>query len=546
MPQTREHLAIVELLRIPGLVVALTKADLVEEEWMELARDDVADALAGTPYAGSPVVATSAETGAGLDLLRSTLGKAAGRLTRRRTARDVVCLPVDRSFTVRGTGTVVTGTLWSGVLAAGDRVRILPAGVEARIRGLQQHGREVERAGPGTRTAVALAGGDVNPEQVTRGETLVTGRDWPGSTVLTARIRVLPRGDWALERNQRVRLHLGTAEVMARVVLLGRDALLPGEAGWAQLRLEAPLAARGRQPFVLRSYSPVVTFAGGVVAEPHPPKRRARTDPPEALLADVLEGAPEAAVAAALALAGAAGLTQDRLPVATGLPTDAVEAALDRLVRAQGVGPLQAGGRWLAGEEVRGLAERLLAEVDRVHREEAYRPGVPLEALRTRAHRASPAGAADRVLETLVERGALEVAGNLARRPGFNVQLDPARARLLEEVRARYRDAGLEPPFRDDLPREMLDDPAFPHLVQALEARGELVSLQPDLHLWAPILDETVGRVREEFGGRTGLGPADFRSVIPVSRRWLLPILRYLDGQGVTRLEDGVRSVPAD
>ncbi|RMH14954.1 MAG: selenocysteine-specific translation elongation factor, partial [Gemmatimonadetes bacterium] len=216
MPQTREHLAIVQLLGARRLVVALTKTDLVEEDWLELVREDVREALADTPFGDAPLVPVSARTGEGLDDLRHTLARV-GEAVPDRSAADLARLPVDRVFTVQGTGTVVTGTLWSGRLEVGDQARLLPTGRAVRIRALQVHGGERNEARAGERTAVALTGPGLERADVLRGQTLVTSDAWTASHMLTVHLRVLPDTGWQVRHNQRVRVHLGTAEVMARV-----------------------------------------------------------------------------------------------------------------------------------------------------------------------------------------------------------------------------------------------------------------------------------------------------------------------------------------
>lgn len=539
MPQTREHLAIVELLGVERLVVALTKTDLVEPEWLELAVEDVRDLLAEGPYAGAPVIPTSAETGAGLEALREALAKAAP-VGEPAQADDLAFLPVDRVFTVRGTGTVVTGTLWSGRVATGDRVRILPGGMEARVRGVQLHGAEAGEARAGNRTALALTGDGVGTDALGRGQAVVGLREWEESRMLTVRLRVLPETGWGLEHGQRVRLHLGTAEVMARCVLLDADALAPGEEGWGQLRLEEPVAARARQRFVLRSYSPMVTFAGGEVVEPHPPKRRRRSAPPVPRFQALLRDDPEAVVGAALELTGAAGVPAALLPVATGLPPRVCATALES---AASGGAVQADGRWVGGEVARELTGALEARVESVHRGEPWREGVPLDELRALAPGGAPRGLADAVLARLVESGTLVVREGVVSSTDFQPRLTPAQEAVREEIRRRYREAGLEPPSTGDLPDDLREDPAFGTLVRQLEREGELVALDADLRVWGPALREAGERVVAALAGREGLGPADFKEVLPVSRRYLLPILRHFDGAGITRNTGDVRAV---
>ncbi len=309
MPQTREHLAIVELLDVAAGVVAVTKADLVEPEWLHLVVDDLAEQLAGGPFGDAQIVPVSARTGAGLDALRAALGDSAQR-ARQRDAAGLFRLPVDRVFTIRGTGTVVTGTIVSGGVHDGASVRILPgpaariaagptahglgAGLVARVRGVQVHGAVAENARAGHRAALALAG--VDHADVRRGNVVVSSdAPWRPTSMLSARIRVIPGTEWRVRNRQRLRIHLGTAEVMGRAILFGTRELGPGDEAWAQLRLETPLVARAGDRFVLRSYSPVTTLGGGTVAEPLPPKRKRLDDDARAALDAVLAAAPDAA-----------------------------------------------------------------------------------------------------------------------------------------------------------------------------------------------------------------------------------------------------------
>ncbi|MEJ2541127.1 MAG: SelB C-terminal domain-containing protein [Gemmatimonadota bacterium] len=325
----------------------------------------------------------------------------------------------------------------------------------------------------GHRTAVALSGEGIDTDVLHRGQALVTLPQWQPSLMLTIHANIVRDSDWTLEQGQRVRVHVGTAEVMARCALLDSDRLEPGEEGWVQLRLETPVLARGRQRLVLRSYSPVTTFAGGEVVEVFPPKRRIRVPVPEA-----------------------------------------------RLHR-----------------------EAVLQEVRRMHREEPYRPGAPVEALRALASPAAPRGFTDAVLTASEVQGLLEVRQGHVREPGFTPRFSRSQEDLLDRLREVYGKAGLAPPTLDELPEEARSDPGFLSLVRHLEAEGALVALEPDLLVDAAALRDGIRRVRASLAGLGGLGPADFREALPVSRRYLLPLLRHLDRLGVTRNSGGVRAV---
>jgi selenocysteine-specific elongation factor len=541
MPQTREHLGIVTLLGVPELVVAYTKSDLVDTEWLELVESDVEALLADTPYRSAPRVATSAVSGDGLEELIRHLGEAAARVPDR-DATDLVRLPLDRVFTIQGTGTVVTGTLWSGTLASGDRVRMLPDDLQARVRSLQVHGRSADFARAGDRTAVALTGTGADRDVLDRGATLVTAPAWVPTHMVTTRVRVLGDSEWTLEHNQRVHVHQGTAQVVARCVLLEDRELGPGDEGWVQLRLERPLVVRGRDRLVLRSYSPVTTIAGGLVAESHPPKRhRLESDEIESL-AKVLRGDDADALGSLLALAGWDGIDRAELPVRSGLSPSRVDAALADL---EGRGVRVASGRAFSASTWRDARAALIEGLTREHERDPLRSTVPLAALRVSIPAWAPTGLADAVIHELAGEGALVLEGGGARGPGHVPRLTPDQEAACGALLGVLEQGGLAPPFVEELPEPLGRRSDLWSLLHWLVAEERLVQVADDLYVTTRHVREAQDRVRAVLGGRTGLGPADFRDALDVTRKHLLPLLNFFDTQGTTlRLEEG-RSVPS-
>jgi selenocysteine-specific elongation factor len=262
MPQTREHLAICELLRVREGLVALTKTDMVEPDWLDLVQEDTAEFLDGTFLAGKPIVPVSSKTGAGLSTLVETLHTVCAQLTPRSTT-GATRLPIDRVFSMRGFGTVVTGTLFSGTLRLEDRIDIQPRSVTARVRGLQVHNHSVTDAIAGQRTAVNLQG--LEKADIQRGDVLVTPGRYPATYMLDVTLTVLKDAPRPLKHRAQVRFHIGTSEIMGRVILLDRTEVKPGEEVFAQLRLEEPAVAAPQDRYVLRSYSPIMTIAGGTI-----------------------------------------------------------------------------------------------------------------------------------------------------------------------------------------------------------------------------------------------------------------------------------------
>ncbi len=318
MPQTEEHLAIVELLGVQRGIPVISKRDLVDAEWLELVRSEVHARLASSRVRWEPAVAASAVTEEGLDELRTVLRRVAHDLVER-SADDLFRLPIDRVFAVAGAGTVVTGSTWSGTVGVGDVVRLLPLGREARVRSIEVHGQAADHAVPGRRTALALVG--VDKDELARGDVAVTGPAWRATTVLDAAVELLPATRKPIASRSRVRVHLGTAEVLARVVQT--RAIAPGALGPARLLLESPLVARGGDRFVLRSFSPVTTIGGGVVLDPFPPPRsRLRR---RGLAADQ---APAERLRLLAAEAGLAGVALATLAVRLGIPPSRVTAVV--------------------------------------------------------------------------------------------------------------------------------------------------------------------------------------------------------------------------
>ncbi|HUH11723.1 MAG TPA: selenocysteine-specific translation elongation factor [Longimicrobiales bacterium] len=541
MPQTREHLAILELLGVRTGVVALTKRDLVESEWLELVRDDVRGALAATPFADWPLVPVSAATGEGLEELRRALAAAAAGAPER-ADDDLFRLPVDRAFSVHGTGTVVTGTVWQGSVRPEARLRVLPGGAEARVRAVQVHGADAAGALAGQRAALALTG--PGRDTVERGSVLVEGAAWSEQGMLTVRLRVLPDSAWSIAHRQRVRLHLGTREIMGRVALLEGRSLAPGQEAWAQLRLESPAVARVGDRFVLRSYSPVATIAGGEVVEAAPPKRRRLSATEGRALEALRTGDPPAALAARLELDGWAGSALDALPVALSCASRARGQAVAE-VRAAGA--LEAGGRLFADPVAREARGRLERAVEALHAAQPIESGLEREALRRSLPPHAHEALADGVLEALLGEGRLESVGPLVRRPGHQRRLSVGQEALRSSIRARLAAAGLEAVGVGELADGREADAIWP-VVRLMEEEGEIVCVAPpEGYLAAAALEAAEGRLRATLPPGTLLDPAGFREVLGLSRKHLIPLLEHFDRSGVTvRAGAGRRLAPPE
>ena len=515
MPQTREHLAILGLLGIRGGVVALTKSDLVEPDWLDLVRLDVADVLAGTAMADAPMVATSVVTGAGLPALREALAAAAADVSARRDD-DVFRMPIDRVFTIRGTGTVITGTVWSGSIGRDDVVRVMPDDKTVRVRGLQAHGTAIDRAKPGTRLAVALAG--IDHDALTRGAVLVSEGGWHASRVLRADLTLLGNTVAALSPRASVRFHLGTTEVGARVVTPG-GALSPGETKAGRVVLDAPVVVRAGDRFVIRGGSPVSTLGGGVVVDPHPAHRRAR---PWTAQHDSFD----ARLALALREAGGEGLGIADLPVRLGASPSDVAACLEKHKDVLRIGA-RIFDRAYRDELVSSLAEA----VARHHQRNPLDAGVLLQTIRARVVGRSEL--LDDAVRTAVMSGHLETIENgLVRRTGWRPTLSNDQTDLKATLAGALRTAGPEPPSLGEL--SAAHGPSVVPIIRMLEREGTIVPVESDRYYDAGALTALVDRLRNGMIGGREYTPSELRDVIGLSRKYLIPFLEYCDRRGIT------------
>lgn len=522
MPQTREHLAVLEQLAIPRGIPVLTKADLVEPEWLALVREDVTRWLARSPVRFSPPVVVSARTGDGIPDLRAAIEALTRGDVLARDPGDLARLPIDRVLSLPGTGTVVAGTTWSGVFQVGDTVLLLPAGHEARIRSLEAHGAPVASSRPGQRLAVGLAG--IERSEARRGDVLVhPDAGWRPATAVDAVVDLLQEAPRALGHLARVRLHLGTAEVIARVH--ARRPLARGETGVVRLALETPVVARGGDRFLLRSFSPVVVIGGGWLADPLPPSGRAPWPRGEAPLAPadrlrvLLEREPR-------------GIASAELPIRLGVRPDALEALARDPAICRTADAFVAEGRVAAG-----IAEAHV-RVAAYHDTHPTEGGLPLETLRQALAGFGAAGVA--ALDRALASGQLLSAGGLVREPGFQPTVaggDAAQVRLLAAIAA----GGLTPPTVAELTASLGMSGAVDALRHAAR-EGTVIAVERDRYYAPAVLAEFIATLRA-LGARGPVTPPQVREATGLSRKFLIPLLEWADRQGITRREGEARRV---
>jgi selenocysteine-specific elongation factor len=529
MPQTREHLAICQLLRVRSGVVVLTKADLAEPDWLELVREDVRSFLRGTFLGGAPILPVSAKTGEGLPALRASLATLARAVPARGTDATFR-LPIDRVFTIRGFGTVVTGTVAAGELALDERVEVYPHGLQAKVRGIQTHGQPVSAAVAGQRAAVNLQG--IERAAIERGDVLSLPGLLQPTYMLDATCELLADAPAPLETRQRVRLHVGTSEVMARVHPVTASAIEPGQRGYVQLRLEAPIVALPRDRYVIRSYSPMVTIGGGELLDVAPAK--ARRSPALTARLQILEtGTPEAILEAHVQRVGGRGIRTAELRARTAFGPEALRAHLQTLIARERV--LVVDREWYvhveAAEKVRAEAAAALAAF---HAREPLKPGMSKEELRTRL-----GGLDERVFLALLERfaaaGVLVIDKDKVRGADHAVRLTPAQQAASDRIEAEFREAGVAPPTLEEAFAKVgLAGSSAQAIAQLLVESRRLVRIREGLYFHAEPLQVAVDRVVAFLRENQAITPQQIKDLLGISRKYAIPLLEWLDTQRLT------------
>jgi len=519
MPQTKEHLAILELLGIERGVVALSKRDLVDDEWAALVQGEVRAAIARTPLADVPIVELAATTGLGLPELLAALESVLGAAPPRRDLGRPR-LPIDRAFTMTGFGTVVTGTLADGSLAVGEEIELVPGGLRGRIRGLQTHRHAIDVARPGSRVAANLSG--VEKEAVVRGMVLGHPGILTPTSAIGVRLSLLPDVSGPLEHGDTVRLHVGTAEAIARVSVLEGESIEPGESAWVQLRLAAPMAVLVGDRLVVRRPSPSETLGGGTVADTSGERARTRAD---AVAALVRRSAPS---------------PEDRLLASFDVPRTPAEAGLrsglDAAPRDAAYASLVDSGRAIAladaavsRDAFAALATRVERTLAMTHRTAPLRPGASREEVRSTLDLAPKRYAA--LVARLVADGRVAERGSSLAIPSHRPALTPDQEAKWSKAEAALARLPLQPPSAAILQQDFGIDQ---DVLMALAERGDVVRVGID----GVFLPDAVRRFGDAVIDALNDGPitvAKARDLSGSSRKHVLPLLQFLDDHGVTR-----------
>lgn len=553
MPQTREHFEILNALGIDDGIIAVTKTDMVEEEWLELMLEEVRNYFKGTFLDGKPVIPVSAVTGENVEVLREAIIEKCDRENKRREEKELFRLPVDRVFTMAGFGTVVTGTLVDGTVKVGDDVMIYPHkgegqggsdGRKVKVRGIETYGKETDIAVAGQRTAINLAA--VGKEDISRGDVLAAKDAVTVTSMIDAELKMFSSSDRIVLNNSRVHLYSGSSEVLAKVILLDRDALSAGEECYVQFRLEEPMALRRGDRYIIRFYSPIITVGGGRVLDTLPAKHKRNREEVLNGMEILAEGSIEDIIAAK------AGehrfVKQDELGRELGLLPSEMEALVSRLCTADDGSSLSqlvrfADGTLLSEAKYDKMKQGLESIVEAYHNENPLADGIPRQELLSRL-RDNWHTEDDKLLQSavryLMDAGVIEDKGKSIALHGFSIEYTDEQLALKERIADMYSKAGLEMLRTEDVLALDRDRRIVSAILEDLAGAGTIVKVNPSYYISTAAWDKAADTVKS-FEGEFTL--AEFRDKLGTSRKYAAELLPALDKAGVTVFTGTSRTV---
>ena len=547
MPQTREHFDICRLLGIEAGVIVLTKTDIADAETLDLARLDAAELVANSFLENAPMVGVSSRTGEGIDQLKIVIQDIAASLPTRND-QLVPRLPIDRSFSMKGFGAVVTGTLASGEISEGTELELLPDAIKVRVRGLQTHRKAVKTATAGQRVAVNLGG--IDHSSLTRGMTLVPLDTLRPTQIFDAEIEVLPTAARSMRSRQRVRVHIGTKEALARIEILNAvGEAAAGVKDLAQIRLETPILAVPGERFIIRSYSPQTTIAGGTVIDAFAEKhRRKEIKTVRSFLSELMSTDAAARVSLLVNASGASGLTFADLQSRTALSKAILEAAINADLVSTSI--VDANGRYISSHEFERLARSAEAAIEDFHAREPLAKGMLREALREKLFAFLPMEIFQSVVDSLESSKKISLDKETIRLGSYEQKLSPAEAAFSEKVLAEYQTAGLEVPKLEDALAELILGTTLQmqharKLFQIFLDSGEIVKVTDEFYFAKNAIDALANMLRQ-FAAQTSdrlIDVPKFKELAGISRKYAIPLLEYFDRERITSRDGDKRYI---
>lgn len=542
MPQTREHLEICQLLGIRHGIVVITKTDLADEEWLELVREDIRDYVKDTFLADAPIVEVSSVTGKGLDNFTHELSEVVQALPEKETGH-VFRLPVDRVFTVKGFGTVVTGTTISGRIKVGDEVTIYPSEMDCRVRSIQVHNESVKEVGPSTRTALSLQG--VDKSEIERGHMIASKGALCSSYMLDVFFELLPSVSKALKNREKVRFHVGTSEILANIILMDRDELKPGSSCYAQIRLEEPVSVLRGDRYVIRSYSPIRTIGGGVILHPLAKKKKRKSAGDLIPKIELIHnGSPEDIVEVFTFLEGFEGVSKSKLACLSNMPDEGLnEIISDLKLKKKIVEYDDEQALYMHISFFDHVKDTVLEFISCYHKEYPFRPGIPKEELRSKAKLIKDIRLFNCLIDQLIKDDIIVSERDNIKLKGYSPNLTEEQERIKNEIEGIYKKSGLQPPSFKEIKEKYRNDWIADEMLEYLLSEGSLAKIKDDFYLHKDVLANLVKEVIDFLKRNKEMTVKHFKELTNTSRKYSIPLLEYLDKNQITVRVGDVRKL---
>ncbi len=533
MPQTREHLEICTLLGVEYGFVALTKIDMVDQEWAELIKEDVRSFVEGTFLEGAPIVPLSPVTGQGIPEFIATLDDFCAKIPEK-THSGLFRLPVDRVFTIKGFGTVITGTLISGKISVGETVNIYPGDTKSKIRGLQVHDRQVDTAEAGMRTAINFQG--IEKAVVNRGDIIARLDSLKNSYMMDAELLLLKSNIRPLKNRDRVRLHTGTSALPCNIILLDREELKPGETAFVQLRLDTPVACVKDDRFVIRGYSPVRTLGGGRILNPAPNKHKRFKPEITAHLQELATGNDETLISIHALDAGYAELSYADLPVLTNLSGKQLDKALQSLLSQQKlIQTDKENKRYIHQQTLLSFQEKATGILKSYHTDHPLKAGMPKGELNSKFPPELCGKLFNQMLHIMTKAGLATLTDNDIRLPDHKVTLKADQSDIKQKIIHAYANSGLQPPYFSELAKTLnLDPKEAKNVLMLLQNEGGVIKVKEDLLFHKEAVLDIRQRLIDHLKSNGEINAAQFKEMTGASRKYTIPLLEYFDGENLT------------
>jgi len=533
MPQTREHMEICSLLSIRHGLIALTKNDLVDEEWREMVKEDVVHFVEGTFLEDAPIIPLSSATGEGLPDLLKALDEISSKIPAHQLS-GLFRLPVDRVFSMKGFGTVITGSLVSGSINVGDTIMVYPSGVTSKIRGIQVHNQSVEKAESGMRTAINFQG--LDKTSVNRGDVLALPGSLKSSYMIDIQLNFLQSNEKPMKNRTRVRFHSGTSEIMGNLILLDREELMPGDSIVGQIRLDTPVTLVKDDRFVIRSYSPVRTIGGGHILNPIPEKHKRFREEIITGLAGLADSDPADVIGFHVKQSGYAGLLFSDLKLMTNLPEKPLQNAISTLLAGRVLVQTDKENRvFVHRDNIDSLVAEAVQQLKSYHEKNPLKAGMSKEELKSKLPPSMDGKLFTLLLNHMKKSDEIILEEDMVRLFSFIVSMKIDQEDVSRRILAVYQKNGLTPPYFKDLSETLeIDSSTAKDVLMLLVEQGKITKVKEDLYFSKQAIEDLKKRLVDFFQTRDELTTTEFKEIAGVSRKYLIPLIEYFDSKNVT------------